>query len=217
MRPLRFDAFAAFAFVTALVWACSSKEATSPTPVLGDGGTTSDGGVSGGTAAVCAATREYKIRCAGESELDCGSSRFDAWCAEKDRKLNSEAFRKAETSCLPTASCDAKARQDCEYKSYAGQTQTAAQKALVEAYCATCEPSDTAGCAARAIAYDQAAGPESATDIFVAVWELSDAIVDEIRTKCTGSALADGSDPCSARFASCAAGPYLDGVPDCPP
>jgi hypothetical protein len=214
MRVLRFSVVP---FVTLLVWACSSKEATSPTPVLGDGGTTSDGAVSGGSAAVCAATREHKIRCAGEDELDCGSARFDEWCAEKDRKLNSEAFRRAETSCLPTVSCDTKARQDCEYKSYAGQTQTAAQKALVEAYCATCEPSDTAGCATRAITYDQAAGPDEVTDIFVAAWELSDAIVDEIRTKCTGSALADGPDACSERFASCAAGPYLDAVPDCPP
>ena len=82
---------------------------------------------------VCTATRAYVIECAGESELDCGASKYDAWCRDKDQKTNSEAFRKAEVACLPTVGCDADARKDCEYKSYSGQMPTDAQKALAEA------------------------------------------------------------------------------------
>ena len=48
--------------------------------------------------------------------------------------------------------------------------------------------------------------------------ELPDAIVDAIRTKCTGAALDGGADSaaCAKAFADCAAEPYLDAVPDCP-
>lgn len=212
--------FACLPLVAILVWACSSSETTPSTGGGGggvDGGGANEAGSSGGTGSgeVCAVTRAYVIQCAGESELDCGASKYDAWCAQKDQKLNSDAFRKAETKCLPTVGCDADARKDCEYRSYAGEKQTDAQKALVEAYCATCEPSDT-GCAARVVTYDAATGPSGVTDIFVAAWELADPIVDEIRDKCTGTALAGGPDPCPKRFGSCAAGPYLDGLPDCP-
>jgi hypothetical protein len=205
---------AVFPFV--LASACSSSE-TTPSTAGTDGGSTNDGGSdAAGTADLCAATRAYVIECAGENELDCGASNYDAWCADKDQKTNSEAFRNAETTCLPTVGCDTDARKDCEYKSYSGQKQTDAQKSLAEAYCATCEPSDT-GCVARVVTYDAAAGPKGVTDVFIAVWELADPIVDQIREKCTGTALADGTDPCPKRFGSCAAGPYLDGIPDCPP
>lgn len=215
--------FAPIPFVIALVWACSSKEATSSSPAPGDGGTATDGGRaadgsgSGGSASVCAATRAYVVRCAGESELDCGASKFDAWCADKDQKTNSEAFRRAETKCLPDVACDADARRDCVYKTYAAEEQTDAQKALAEAYCSTCEPEDTAGCLTRSTTYDPAAGPDAVTDIFIAAWELADPIVEQIREKCTGAALPAGADPCPKRFGSCAADPYLDGLPDCPP
>jgi hypothetical protein len=162
-------------------------------------------------------TRDFIIACAGEGELDCGKDKYAAWCSEKDQKSNSEAFRRAETKCLPNVGCDASARRDCEYGSYAGEKPTDAQKSLVEAYCSTCEPADTTGCATRSVTYDPAGGPENVTDIFVAAWELSDAIVDQIREKCTGAALPAGSDPCEKRFGSCAAEPYLDALPDCPP
>jgi hypothetical protein len=207
--------FALLPLFVAFVWACSSSE-TTPGAGSPDGGTTNDGGSSGGPSGdVCAVTREYIIECAGESELDCGADKFDAWCVQKDRKLNSDAFRQAETKCLPTVGCDGNERKDCEYKSYSGLKQTDAQKALVEAYCTTCEPSDT-GCAARVVTYDEAGGPAAVTDVFIAVWELADPIVDQIREKCTGTALPAGADPCPKRFGSCAAGPYLDGLPDCP-
>lgn len=211
--------FAVISAVAAFVWACSSKESASPTsnPSEGDGGVTEDGAAGGGSASVCAATREYVLRCAGEGELDCGPASYDAWCASKDQKVNSEAFRKAEAKCLPTVGCDADERKDCDYKSYASETQTAAQKALVTAYCATCERDDTAGCASRVVTYEPSTGPAQVTDVFIAVWELADSIVDQIREQCTGAALPAGTDPCAKRFGSCAAGPYLDGLPECPP
>ena len=85
------------------------------------------------------------------------------------------------------------------------------------AYCAQCEPSDTAGCATRAIAYDSSAG---ATDLFIAAWELSDALVDEIRTQCTGVADSGpgdgGADACAKAFGDCSGGIYVDHLPDCP-
>lgn len=209
--------FAFFPFVVALVWACSSSETTPSSPAGTDGGaTTNDGGSSGGGGGdLCAVTREFIIRCAGEGELDCGKDKFAAWCSDKDRQVNSEAFRRAEVQCLPGVACDADERRDCEYKSYAGATPTDAQKSLVDAYCTTCEPSDT-GCAERVLTYDQALGPKGVSDIFVAAWELADPIVDQIREKCTGTALPAGADPCPKRFGACAAEPYLDAIPDCP-
>lgn len=216
--PFRRLAF--FPSLVALVVACSSSESTpsngTSAPSGTDGGSTNDGGPANpGSGDVCAVTRAYVIQCAGESELDCGASKFDAWCKGKDQQTNSEAFRKAEVECLPKVGCDADARKDCEYKSYSGEKQTDAQRSLVEAYCSTCEPSDT-GCAARVVTYDTAAGPKGVTDVFIAVWELADDVVDQIREKCTGTALPAGSDPCPKRFGSCAADPYLDAIPDCP-
>ena len=217
MIRLRFTSVAA----VFLVWACSSTESTPGTSSSGgtDGGTTNEGGSSGTPAPgdICTVTRSYVIDCAGESELDCGKDKYAAWCTEKDQKTNSEAFRRAELKCLPTVGCDPNERRDCEYKSYAGEKPTDAQKALVEAYCLKCEPADTAGCATRAVTYDPAAGVASVTDLFIAAWELADPIVDQIREKCTGTALPDGPDPCPKRFGECAADPYLDAIPDCPP
>ena len=177
-----------------------------------------DGGKVGGS--ICAITRDYVTRCAGDDELNCGAAGFDAWCAANDEAVNSDAYRRAETKCLPEVACESSARRACEYGSYADETPTAAQSALVLAYCRTCEPADVAGCTTRSTTYDAGAGPSVVGDIFIAAWELSDPICDLIREKCTGGALDAGASmdaaACASAFASCAAGPYLDAVPDCP-
>jgi hypothetical protein len=216
-----------------LAVACSSSESGGGATASGDGGVTNEGGStrpdSGGTGtgddggsgggSLCAKTRAYVERCGGDGALNCGTDGFDAWCAANDQAVNSEAYRRAEEKCLTAdLACDAKARRDCEYRSYNGETPTAAQSAVVDAYCSTCEPGDVAGCKTRSTTYDPAAGPGSVGDIFIAAWELRDAIVDAIRTKCTGAALDGGADSaaCAKAFADCAAEPYLDAVPDCP-
>lgn len=213
----------------ALAIACSSDPSGGPaTPVVeagpgndarSDGGgadaPSGDTGVDAGS--TCEITRAYVVACGGD--LTCGPTKFDAWCAQNDGVINSESYRRAEALCLTKANCDPDLRRDCEYKSYASATPTAAQKAVVAGYCQTCEPADPTGCATRKTTYVPAAGIKSVDDVFVAGWELADPIADEIRTKCTGAALdagtADGG--CLKAFANCAGDVYIDRLPDCPP
>lgn len=227
-RPLLFVAFLAVPFGSAAFGiACAESTTGGVPPELDEAGgadaTKKDSSTpietDGGTdATTCEITREYIATCGGD--LTCGASKFDAWCAQNDKVINSEAYRRAEALCLTKANCDPDLRRDCEYKSYASATATAAQKAVVAAYCQTCEPSDPTGCATRKTTYVPAAGIKSVDDVFVAGWELADPIADEIRTKCTGSALdAGGGDAaaCLKVFANCAGGVYVDRLPDCPP
>jgi hypothetical protein len=183
-----------------------------------------DGGVDGGSdagASVCELTRAYFVGCGHAEDLTCGAAKFDAWCASNDEAINSAAFRRAERMCLTGDRCDPTVRRDCEYTSYGALTPTASEAALVTAYCQTCEPANVPGCVADATAYDAAGGPAAVTDVFVAAWELSDPVVDEIRTSCTGAALDGGAGgdaaACAKAFGGCAADVYLAHLPDCPP
>lgn len=185
-----------------------------------DGGTGEDTGTGAST---CEITRAYVTGCNklapdGGEELTCGEAKFDAWCDLNDKAINSASYRRAEAQCLTTKNCDGLDRRDCEYRTYATATPTAAQKQVVAAYCQTCEPADPTGCATRKTTYDPAKGPKSTDDVFVAAWELSDPLDDEIRTKCTGAALDAGPDAaaCLKQFANCAGGIYIDHLPDCP-
>ncbi len=182
-----------------------------------DGSAASDDG-DAGSKSTCEITRAYFEGCGNAGELNCGADGFDAWCAANDTTINSATYRRAEALCLTQDNCDGKKRRACEYAHYNDEPPTASQKALVESYCATCEPSDVAGCTSRSTAYDPAKGIDSVDDIFVAAWELSDDVTDEIKTKCTGAAAADaGADAaaCAKAFANCAADVYLDRLPDC--
>ena len=122
--------------------------------------------------------------------------------------------------CLSQANCDPVARSDCRYKTYASATLTAAQTQVAQAYCQTCEPADPTGCFKRKTTYYSALGPKCTDDVFVAAWELTDALDDEIRTKCTGSAVDAGAMPdaggCLKQFANCAGDIYINHLPDCP-
>jgi len=175
-------------------------------------------GAPGGDSATpdtCELTRAYYFAC-GE-ELTCGADKFGAWCAQNDSIMNSATYRRAEAMCLTPANCDGTDRRDCEYRTYATATPTAAQRQVVQAYCTTCEPGDVAGCVTRKSTYDPAGGVSSVDDVFVAAWELSDPIVDEIRTKCTGTPPdAGASVTCAKAFSDCAGGVYVDRLPNCP-
>ena len=226
--------------VAAVVSACASDSSSTPAG-SDDAATTSDaagadaapdavGADAGTDASTCELTRAYVIDCnpgpdAGD-QLTCGVAKFDAWCALNDQAINSDAYRRAEALCLTHANCAAAARRDCEERSYATATPTTAQKNVVAAYCQTCEPADPAGCATRETTYDPSKGPDSTDDVFVAAWELNDTLADEIRTKCTGTALDGGIEaqldaggvakPCLKAFGSCAGGIYVNALPDCP-
>ena len=228
--------------VAAFISACASDSASTP---AGGGGSdastateagTSDaapeaGNVDSGVApSTCDLTRAFILDCnqgpdAGD-QLTCGAAKFDAWCALNDQAINSEAYRRAEAMCLTHANCTNSQRADCEARSYATATPSTAQKNVVAAYCQTCEPADTAGCAMRETTYDPSKGPDSTDDVFVAAWEINDALTDEIRTKCTGTALDGGIEaqldaggvakPCLKAFGSCAGDIYVSALPDCP-
>jgi hypothetical protein len=188
----------------------------------------SDAGTGTGPS-TCEVTRAYTVDCTAGSDagdqLTCGSAKFDAWCALNDQAINSDAYRRAEATCLTHANCDGRARRDCEYRTYAMATPTTAQTSLVAAYCQTCEPMDTAGCAKRKTTYDPSKGPSSTDDVFVAAWELNDTLADQIRTTCTGKALDGGiaaqvdggaPNPCLKAFGNCAGDIYVNALPDCP-
>jgi hypothetical protein len=180
-----------------------------------DAGTTADADAG---ASLCAISEAYYVAC--KQDLNCGA-KYAAWCALNDTAINSAAYREAELACLTTSNCDADRRADCEYKSLAAATPTAAQTALVTAYCQTCEPSDVSGCKTRSTSYDAVAGPPSVTDIFVGAWEFGDAVTSEMTSSCTGAALDAGTDAgdggCAKAFAGCTADVYLAHLPDCPP
>jgi hypothetical protein len=222
--------------------ACSSDSSSAPAGGGGSDATTgsdapatdaaTDGGrPDGATAAsTCEITRAFILDCnqgsdAGD-QLTCGAAKFDAWCALNDQAINSEAYRRAEALCLTHASCTNATRADCEDKSLAMDMPTTAQKNVVAAYCQTCEPADPAGCAMRKTAYDPAKGPDSTDDVYIAAWELNDALTDQIRTKCTGTALDGGieaqldaggvANPCLKAFGNCAGDIYVNALPDCP-
>ncbi len=182
-------------------------------------------------ASTCELTRAYTLACntgpdAGD-ELTCGAAKFDAWCAANDKAINSQSYRRAEALCLIKQNCNGLVRRDCEFRSYATAKPTTAQKQVALAYCNTCEPNDPAGCVTRKTDYDPGLGPKSTDDVFVAAWELSDTLDDEIRTKCTGTALDAGAAaaldaggdaaPCLKAFANCAGDIYINALPDCPP
>ncbi len=221
-----------------VVTACSSDSPATPAAAgdaattadapAGDAPTSSDAG-PGTTPTTCDLTRTYVLDCnagpdAGD-QLTCGPGKFDQWCALNDTATNSAAYRRAESMCLTHANCDPNARRDCEYRSYAGATPTTAQTQVVAAYCQTCEPADPAGCATRKTTYDPAKGPSSTDDVFVAAWELNDSLADDIRARCTGTALdggieaqidAGGVPNCLKAFGNCAGDIYVNALPDCP-
>lgn len=175
-----------------------------------------DAGTDADAQTPCEIQRAYFTSCG--IDLTCGPTNFDAWCKQNDSVENSEAIRRAEALCMTDSHCDPADRRDCEYASYKTATQTDAQKALVAAYCQTCEPGDVDGCKGRATTYS--GSPVTVRDVFIAAWELSDSVSDEIRTKCTGPALDAGIAPdasaCESVFSNCSGGIYLDHLPDCP-
>lgn len=211
----------------ALAWGCSSSQSTSIGDPAVDAGTTSkdsgnddiaafdasakkDSGPAPDAGAItwCEVLKDKMDTC--DNERQCGN-KFDAWCALQT-KTNSALYEAADKQCLKN--CDGDARADCRYKLYKVSDMTATQKALVTDYCATCTPG--AACASKTTTYDVAKGTKGVTDAFIAVWELSDAITEKIRTMCTGDALPGKNGDCPKAFGQCAADVYLDSLPECP-
>jgi hypothetical protein len=205
-----------------LVVGCSGSSSTSvPTGVptgdaSADGATGreagADGGLSsdaGGARAWCAALGEKQDRC--DQQRECGPN-FDAWCAQQSL-TNSRAFEAADTSCVAVPDCKSATRADCRYQKYQPSQLTASQRSLITAYCATCSVTN---CEQSLTTYDATKGPSGVSDAYVAAWELSDAITDKIRDACTGAALPGRDGNCPAAFGNCAAGVYLDALPECP-
>ena len=228
--------------IAAVISACASDSSSTPTggddagtgphpdAMNADVSTTDAPSSDGGVPSTCELTRAFVLDCnagpdAGD-QLTCGPAKFDTWCALNDQAINSEAYRRAEALCLTHANCTNTARADCEARSYATATPTTAQKNVVAAYCQTCEPLEAGACATRETTYDPMKGPDSIDDVFVAAWELNDMLADQIRTKCTGTALDGGIEAqldggagvssCAKAFGSCAGDIYISALPDCP-
>lgn len=223
MRPVLVTLALALS-VPPLVIACAaSAPSDAPQPPTGtlpsDGSIESvpedDGGEEAAADAapvdVCEAERASAFACDVAGSLTCGADGFVAWCRERTTKVDSAARERALAACLPGSSCDSNAFKACVYAREAKDAATDAQKRLVASYCATCAPSD-ATCASKAVRYD---GPKNVTDLFLAAWELSDALTTKITDECTGGALDGGAD-CARAFAVCAGDRYIDALPACP-
>ncbi len=238
-RLARFARFVALAAVPlSSVYACTTngtvipdEDATSTTVPRTDGASPPTDSATGGDAArpdapasfdptkVCAQELEYFAACkAPPGDINCTAARFEAWCTLNQAATDSAQRVRARAACLDVKHCDPNLLKDCLYKSYSTQQQTPAQAKLVADYCATCEPGDST-CPTRKIAYDAAKGPNSIDDVYLAAWELSEALTVAIDQKCTGPAIADaGADAgsCQKRFGNCAGGLFIDALPDCP-
>ncbi len=197
-------------------------------PGAQDGGSAApDGGTADGVDGsfdLCGKTAAYEIGCGRGANLTCGDAGFSQWCAQNDTIINSAQFDRAELGCLTQANCDQTKRHDCDYRAYGNASLDTAQTDLLAAYCKTCEPADASGCAARQSSYDPKAGPDSVSDVFVAVWELSDSLATKVHDRCTGFALDAGVDAsadggvaaCAKAFSNCSGGVYVDALPNCP-
>jgi hypothetical protein len=202
-----------------LATACGTEKADVPS--LGDAGNLSDaarrdgaadGGAEAGPKGHCETYLAYTQGC-GETP-NCGD-KFLAWCASTE-PTESAQLHAARIQCMNAGNCKAKDRHACEYETYAAASLSAAQRALAEAYCSTCEAGDVAGCVARSTTYDAAKGPDGVTDIFLGVYESSDALATEMKNKCTGAALGFDAGTCARAFAVCAGGVFVDALPNCP-
>jgi hypothetical protein len=186
-----------------------------------------DAAALGPRAAYCAAYPTFRKAC-GKGLL-C-ENRFAEWCPSY-AATSSEVAAAAYAACAEPARCADKELKDCTYLRYTGP-RTAAQNALLDAVCTQCEPADVARCKAKNVAYDRGLGPDSITDLYLAVWESSDGVATQMKDACTGSALAadagadaqadSGRDAgtlqgtaCFTAFSRCAAGIYIDAIPAC--
>lgn len=202
------------ATLTLIAVACSSEPSRSVSTDAGasdaatpakDAARADAGPALTGALAWCERLKSKMLNC--DAELECGVD-FDAWCA-KQATTNSRAFESTDTGCVETT-CKSSERSKCRYPGYASIGMSAAGEALASAYCATC--TEVPGCAASIRTYDG----QAVSDAFVAAWELSDAIINDIRTQCTGAALTITGGDCVKSFGSCAANIYLSALPVCP-
>lgn len=188
----------------------------------GDGGVDTE--VDGAPAAPsdvasCKALKAYYDACGGEPL--CPLATFDTWCLENTRSADSEAYRLGTIKCATAEHCTADKRKDCMYRSYGTTTQTTVQEQLTTAFCQMCAPTDLAGCTKRTKTYNTVGGPNVVSSEFLAVWELSDAVVEKIRKQCTGSgggAYDGGADAgaCAVAFDKCAGEYFIESLVDCP-
>lgn len=146
-----------------------------------------------------------------------------SWC-EGYAGVSSAISNAAYVRCATPDRCADNVFKDCLYLNYQG-ARTAAQDGLLSAVCNLCEPANVASCMQSNVMYDRGQGPDSVTDLFIAVWESSDSVATKMKTQCATKAGVDagGADggvqtpaACFRAFSQCAAGVYLDSIPACP-
>jgi hypothetical protein len=222
---LRFAPLLSLALAGAIVFAaCSSSTTGSPAPADGGTAAPSDAGRETATVApdasadagadVCTRKKAFLEACG--FPIECGAN-FTTVCVANE-KLNSAQKQAAELACWTPANCGSKRSDDCQYRTYPGKALTAAQQDLLDRYCATCGQANVAKCKTDALAYS--GDPQTVSDVFLAVWESSDALAKSMADTCTGPAAdaggADGGVTCERGFALCAGGLWIDALTACP-
>lgn len=173
-----------------------------------------DGGPTPGND-TCENELELYEACGFDQSVQCGLDGYVVNCRDNETAVDSAQRKAARAACLGLANCEPEARQDCIYRTYNDSALSAAQSALLTHYCAVCEPGNETACAEARLHYDPEAGIGSTDSVFLAVWELSPALVQAIDEQCVDSAAVGDAGTCYSRFDSCAGGPYVDALVDC--
>jgi hypothetical protein len=167
-----------------LLAACATEAQDGPQPPVQDSDVVS-----------CSAFGGWARRCSAEASLEtCGGKIADA-CSDLGGALNANALAAAQ-ACMTTASCGSGPAK-CLRDALAHAKPTPAHEALADAFCSKC---------AAAGAGDVCRDVQANEVLAKIALPLSDAIVDEVRERCTTSP------GCSATFASCAQGIATKGL-----
>lgn len=142
--------------------------------------------------------------------MSCGEEGYVAWCHASDVAVDSAQRIAGRLACLDVDEhCDPDDRKQCIYGTYQSASLSSAQQTMLTHYCAACEPADPAACEARtkAALHDDT--------IFLASWELAEALVTKIDAECIDGTMTPAD--CAEYFDLCAGDIYIDAlVEDCP-
>lgn len=236
---MRFQSVFAFSLSTALALAaaCSSPAArvegddedaaTSSSSSGGRQGSSSSSGSGGASSSsssgdaavdpgdVCENELALYRACGFDEGVQCRVDGYVANCHANNDATESAQRIAARNACLGSSNCEPDDRKDCIYRQYNSATLSAAQEALLQRYCETCEASDVAGCTSRTRTYSPSAGIDSVDTIFLAAWELAPDLVEKIDANCIDEARDGDAGTCAKRFNVCAGGYYIDALVEC--
>ena len=138
-----------------------------------------------------------------------------AQCPEVAMRYSADWISAVQACFAQERPCDRKANDQCAQDKLMAFTPSAAQAKLRNDYCATCESDASADCKTKfffAGTGSSAVPGDGATALL-----LTDAVVSQIDTKCTGAALVVTAGDCNGAFTNCYQATYDAAFPPVPP